>query len=149
MSEHTIFFQGEVMLLDWSETGKGGRKIVLQLDNEAPQHPFNGVRTRQGKTLGQRYMAVFVPIGDDETAQEKTPSQMAFLLCQDKLFWHFLNERAFTVIDSEESAKAFICEGCGIKSRSELDTNPAARSAWLIQFYNPFVAYRQKATNPL
>lgn len=143
MSEK-IFFQGEVMLLDWSETGKGGRKIVLQLDNEAPQHPFTGSRTKQGKTLGQRYMAVFVPIGDDEQPVEKTPSQMAFLLCQDPNFWEFLDERSFAKIDSEDAARAHICEGCGIKSRGELDTNAGARSAWLVQFYNPFLAHRKE-----
>jgi hypothetical protein len=83
-----------------------------------------------------------VEIGEDERPVGKTESQMSFLLCRDEQFQHFLNERSFVVVDSEETAKHCILEGCGITSRGQLDKDPSARSAWLTQFYNPFTAYR-------
>lgn len=137
-----IAFQGEVMLLDWSETAKGGRKIVLGLDAEGDTHPFALARTRQGRQSGQRYAIVMVEIGEDERPVEKTHAQMAFLLCKDPTFWHFLNERSLAVIDSEEAAKAHVLEGTGATSRSEFDKDPAKRSAWLTVFYNPWTAYK-------
>lgn len=146
MNEPNIFFQGEVMLLDWSDTGRGGRKVVLALDHEAPVHPFAGEKSKSGKTLGQRYMAVLVKLRDDETPEEKTPSQMAFLLCKDEAFWEFLSKGSFVPIQSEEDAKASICEACGIKSRSELDTNPAAQRMWLANFFEPFLRERAEAS---
>jgi hypothetical protein len=139
-----IAFQGEVQLLGWSETNTRGRTITLQLDNSTEGHPFATAVSKSGKKSGTRYQIVMVEIGDDERPVEKTPSQMAFLLCKDRAFQHFLNERSFATVDSEDSARACICEGCGVTSRSQLDTNPAARSAWLQQFYNPWTAKQAK-----
>ena len=137
-----IAFQGEVQLMGWGETNTRGRTITLQLGEEGDGHPFSTAITRQGKKAGQRYAIVMVEIGDDEKPVEKTPSQMAFLLCRDPQFQHMLNERSFVGVHDETTARQCILEGCGVTSRSELDKNPTARSAWLIQFYNPFTAYR-------
>jgi hypothetical protein len=139
-TEQIIAYQGEVMLLGWSETSNRGRTITLQLPADGEGHPFSTAVTKHGKTAGQRYAIVMVEIGDDEKPVEKTPSQIAFLLCKDPAFQHFLNERSFATVDDEDSARACICEGCGIKSRGELDKDPGARSAWLTQFYNPWTA---------
>lgn len=138
--EQIIAFQGEAQLLGWSETSTRGRTITLQLPAEGEGHPFSTAVTKQGKKAGQRYAIVMVEIGDDEKPVEKTPAQMAFLLCKDPAFQHFLNERSFTEVNDEDSARAHVCEACGIKSRSELDKDPGARSAWLTQFYNPWTA---------
>lgn len=144
-----IAFQGEVQLLGWGETNTRGRTITLGLPSEGDGHPFSEARTKQGKKTGQLYQIVMVEIGDDNRPVEKTPAQMAWLLCQKPAFQHWLNERSFVQIDDEDSARAFICEGCGIKSRSELDTNPIARSAWLVQFYNPWTDYESKLNKVL
>lgn len=137
-----IAFQGEVMLLGWAETSTRGRTITLQLGPDGEAHPFATARTKSGKTSGQRYQIVMVEIGDDERPVEKTPAQMAFLLCKDPQFWRFLDERSFVTVDSEDAARACICEGCGVTSRSQLDKDIGARQAWLTQFYNPWTAYQ-------
>jgi hypothetical protein len=143
-SDPIIAFQGEVQLLGWGETNTRGRTITLQLDNSSEGHPFSTAVTKSGKKSGTRYQIVMVEIGDDERPVEKTPAQMAFLLCQDPAFQFFLNERSFATIDDEDSARACILEGCQVKSRSELDKDPRARSAWLTLFYNPWTAYQAK-----
>lgn len=137
-----IAFQGDVQLLGWGDTSTRGRTITLQLTDEGDAHPFATARTKSGKNAGQRYAIVMVEIGEDDKPVEKTPAQMAFLLCKDPNFWHFLNERSFAVVHDEDSAKACICEFCGVSSRSQLDKDPAARSAWLMNFYNPWTAYQ-------
>jgi hypothetical protein len=139
-TDQIIAWKGEAQLLSWGDTSTRGRTITLQLapDDTGDAHPFATARTKSGKTTGQRYMLVMVEIGDDERPVERTPSQIAFLLCKDEAFWHFLNERAFDNIDSEEKARAYILEGCGIKSRSELDRNRQAFDYWTTQFYIPW-----------
>jgi hypothetical protein len=144
-----IAYQGQVQLLGWGDTSTRGRTITLQLSDDSDAHPFSTARTKQGKTAGQRYQIVMVQLGADEQPVEKTPSQMAFLLCQKPAFQHWLNERSFVPITDEDSARAYICEGCGIKSRSELDKDPVARSAWLVQFYNPWMDYESKLNKVL
>lgn len=59
-------FAGEVMLLDWSETAKGGAKIVLQLDGPGALEPFRTMTLAKRGTAGQRLMAVMVEIAEDE-----------------------------------------------------------------------------------
>jgi hypothetical protein len=140
--EQIIAFQGEAQLMGWSETNTRGRTATFQFDQEGDTHPFAGARSKQGKQSGQRYAMVLVQIGDDERPVKQTTAQMAWLLCQDPLFQNFLNERSFVEVNDEDTAKACICEGCGIKSRSELDKDPGARSAWLTQFYNPWTAHK-------
>lgn len=137
-----IAFQGDVMLLGWADTNSRGRTVTFQLGVDGESHPFAYSRTKQGKNSGQRYAMVLVEIGDDDTPVQKTPSQMAFLLCRDPYFQHYLNERSFVTVNSEETARQCICEGCGVSSRSQLDKDPAARSAWLTQFFNPFTAHQ-------
>lgn len=140
-----IAYEGEVSLAGWGDTSTRGRTITLQLHDNGDAHPFSASRTRSGKKPGQRYQIVLVEIGDDERPVEKTPSQMAWLLCRDERFQHFLNERSFVTVDDEDSARAFVLEGCGgIKSRSELDTNPGARAAWMTLFFNPFQTYQSR-----
>lgn len=74
---------------------------------------------------------------------EKTRSQMAFLLCRDPQFWYYCNERSFSPVDSEESARAYVLEGCKATSRSRLDVDEYAVQAWDAQFFNPFTTYRK------
>lgn len=66
MTDTTPAFSGEVMLLDWSETAKGGAKIVLQLDGPDALEPFRTMTLAKRGIAGQRLMAVLVEIGEDE-----------------------------------------------------------------------------------
>lgn len=143
-----IAFEGDAYLGNWGESGTHGKwvKLILREPEGAPPegtpHPFTTARTSSGKKMGQRYAVVLVEIGEDEQPVRKTHAQMAFLLCKDPAFWYFLNERSFVTVDSEESARACILEGCKATSRSAFDKDPAARAAWLTLFYNPFDIYR-------
>ena len=62
----TPTIQIEVMLLSWSQTHNGGSKIVLQLADEDDLAHFQQMTVRKGTRAGQRLIAVFVEIGDDE-----------------------------------------------------------------------------------
>lgn len=64
MSEVPIFYQGEVMLLNWNENDASGRTVVFQLDDHDARHPFKG--QRRGTANGQRFKIVLVALGDDD-----------------------------------------------------------------------------------
>lgn len=143
-TEKIVAFQGEVMLLSWGDTSTRGRTVTFQLpEGEGDvDHPFRHFSIKSGKTAGRRFMAVLVEIGDDEKPVEKRPSQLAFLLCRDKAFWHFADERSFDSIDNEEAARAYILTACSISSRSQLDSNPSARAAWEAVIWQPWLKYQ-------
>ncbi len=147
-----IAFQGELMLLNWSESSNRGRTVTFLLGEEGESHPFRDATIKNGKRAGQRYMAVLVQMGEDEqpVQQEQKLSNVAGMLCRDQLFWRFASERSFDTIDSEDGARIWLCSGAGINSRSQLDAkggnNPAAD--WFrTQVLVPFEAYRQGVTN--
>lgn len=145
-TNEVVCFQGEAMLAGWADSSTRGRTVTFRLDEtDSEAHPFKDGRVASGKSAGQRYMMVLVQIGDDEQPVVQRPSQLAALACKDAQFWHFLNERSFVTIDSEEAARAHILEACGgISSRAKLDTSLEARAAWEQQIWNPWQAYRQK-----
>lgn len=57
----------EVMLLDWSETAKGGAKIVLQLPSPEDLEPFRKMTLAKRGVAGQRLAVAMVEIHDDES----------------------------------------------------------------------------------
>lgn len=142
-SDKAVSLQTEVMLMSWAETNSRGRTVTFLLPEDGDSHPFREDKVKNGKSSGQRYMMVLVKIGDDERPVEKTPAQICATLCKDTMFQEFLNDRSFVTIDSEESARALILEGCGINSRAKLDTSMSARAAWEAQFYRPWLKYRE------
>ena len=147
MNEKTVAFSGETMLLNWAESNTRGRTVTFLLGEEAEAHPFRDSTVKSGKKAGQRYMMVLVQINDDETVVERTPSQLAFLLCKDPAFWHWATEHSFITVDGEESARQHILETCKVKSRGDLDKAGAGHMLWQAMIWQPFNAYRdaQKA----
>lgn len=136
MTDEIIAFKGEAMLLNWNES-KQGRTVVFQLDEEADQHPFKQFTTKKGKRAGQRFMAVFVEIGDDEQpiVQEKKGgplSQSAAMLCDTGEFRVFLLERIIGLpegtlgVSPEPDWAGIVRRYCGVTSRAELDHNEQA-----------------------
>ncbi len=151
MTPANIAFQGELMLLNWSESSNRGRTVTFLLGEEGDSHPFRDATIKNGKRAGQRYMAVLVQLDESEqpVQQEQKLSNLAGMLCRDPLFWRFASERSFDTIDSEDGARVWLLAGANITSRSQLDAkngmNPAAdwfRSQVLV----PFEAYRQRVT---
>lgn len=147
MSSITPVFQGEVQLRRWSESNTQGVQVTFALAESADLDKFKGLD-------GKRFMAVLVQIGDDEQPVPANPliskqsanSRLAnegeshiqreplgdlcwraVQWCKEPEFIDFLNQQE-PGIDSEHDAAAYIKRVCGVQSRKELDTNPAARS---------------------
>lgn len=148
MDQANIAFQGEVMLLNWSESSTRGRTATLLLADDGDAHPFRDFTIKHGKKAGQRFMCVLVEIGSDEqpVKQHKTLSQQAYLLCRDQLFWEWADQGSFDHIDSEDAARAYICTLTNITSRSDLDVNAHAAAVFTEQILAPFNSYKAKAT---
>jgi hypothetical protein len=139
-------FQGEVMLLQWAESNTRGRTVTFLLQEDGDSHPFRDFTVKSGKKAGQRFAMVLVQIDDNEEPVERTPSQLAYLLCRDEQFWGWAQKWSLDDICSEESARAFILNACKVDSRSKLDTNLTARSTWEAVIWGPFTRWRAEQT---
>lgn len=78
--------------------------------------------------VGARYACVMVRIKDDETATHYTNRVMnAGILCRTKEFQYFVSH-VYTFVADEASTANWMCDYCGIDSRSELNGNKEAMS---------------------
>lgn len=107
MTVQTI--NAELMLLSWRESSSGGASITLAIDAEGLE-VFKALTAAKNGKGGQRFMAAFALLGDDETPQplpepKATPekraprragpttnpkARVAVLLCKDPLFQNWL-----------------------------------------------------------
>lgn len=63
---------------------------------------------------------------------ELSPAQQAGIKCQEPSFWRFLNGRDdVDSISSADSAAMWVRFECGVKSRADLNTDPASAERWL------------------
>lgn len=58
-------FEIELMLLGWSESHNNGCKVTFAVDNDGLER-FKSATERKGKIAGQIYMAVLVPVDQDD-----------------------------------------------------------------------------------
>lgn len=129
MTDEIIAFKGEIMLLSWAESHKGGRTGVFLFDDESEQHPLKAFTTKRGKRAGTRFAMVLVELNDDETTvvQEKPKggplSQSAAQLCENETFRKFVS---FKYGERVDDCAAWLRMHCGIQSRAELDHKPEA-----------------------
>lgn len=150
-AEH-IAFQGEVQLLNWSETHNGGAKVVLQLADADDLESFKLMTVRKGKVAGQRLAVVMVEIGDDEQpVQQPEPKSrpgelcvMACTFCADPKFWEWADKISEEVIEGENGAKQFVLNMCGVLSRKELDAQPTAAERFHRTIRTPYLAWRKQ-----
>jgi hypothetical protein len=70
-----VVLQGEVMLLDWSETAKGGAKIVLQLEGPEALTPFRSLTLAKRGIAGQRLACMMLLLPDDDSEMSQ-PGQI-------------------------------------------------------------------------
>lgn len=138
----TPTFQDEVQLAGWSETHTGGAKVTFWLPDAAALDVFRTLTSRKGNTAGHRFACVLVEIGDDEQTVQPEPEETkgrgklgdlcwrAVQWCSDAEFYDWINSTTHNGIlwhvTAPEGAKEFICELCEVRTRKELDTNPAA-----------------------
>jgi hypothetical protein len=136
----TPTFHGEVMLLDWSESHRGGAKVVFLLADRDDLDVFRLMTVAKGKKAGQRLACVLVEIGDDEQPKPppepakyregpQTPAEdrkggplakLAGMWCNSPDFQEWSGYR------TPEDARMFILHNCGIESRADLDHNEEA-----------------------
>ncbi len=144
-------FQGEVQLAGWSESHNGGCKVTFWLADPDDLDAFRAMTVRKGNTAGQRLACVLVEIGEDEQPVAATPvsakkdtrgplCKEACDLCANVAFrrWITYDEQGLA---TEEDAKAFILDVCGVSSRKELDNNDAAYELFKRFVRRPFMEY--------
>lgn len=71
---------------------------------------------------------------------------MACTFCRDRVFLRWLESfcpDGITIPFTEDMAKTYILEACGINSRNELDTDPAAAAHFHELVRLPFLAWRE------
>jgi hypothetical protein len=98
--------------------------------------------------IGSRYQVVMVRIGDDEQPMSREGEfpgdhavKMAGLLCREKEFWRWLNEREMLMEMNEKACTEWLTSYVGIESRKELKTNVEARNLFN-QLKRSFDAWR-------
>lgn len=155
MTDSHIAFQGEVQLLNWSETHNGGAKIVLQLADAADLEKFKSMTVKKGNHAGQRLATVMVEIGDDEKPVEQAPFTpepkqrpgelciMACTFCADPKFWEWASMSQYEC-RTEAHAKEWVLGVCSVQSRKEIDTNKIAETRFHTLIREPFLAWRNK-----
>lgn len=146
-----IAFKGELQLLGWTESDKGGRSVKFQCSGDEAEHPFKVFRSKA------RFMAVLVEIGDDEQPVEPQEriadpatgllaSNLCALTCKDRDFWTWIEAQVWGIpITSEQKAAEIVKELLGIESRTELDTNPGLAQKFFKQMLHPFNEWKQSA----
>lgn len=153
----TPLYAGEMQLAGWSESHTGGAKVTFWLSGPDELAAFRALTVRKGNTSGQRMMAVFVEIGDNEEPVQPPaqpadkPSALGDVCyrtvqwCADPKFWDWINSTTHNGIlwhiKSEFDAKEFVCEICGVTSRKELDSDNEANKAWHRLIREPYRLY--------
>lgn len=134
-------WEGEAMLLRWSESNTAGRTVTFQLPDDEEEHPFRGLVA--GKKVGQRFKLYAVyeeeagpgnifPEEAERKEREKSEGeravQRAGILCGDPEFQRWLMGAGADMHDDPQGwAADHIRKQCGIASRSELRDNTEAR----------------------
>lgn len=147
-----IAFKGELQLLGWAESDKGGRTVKFQCGGDDEEHPFK----RFGRKA--RFACVLVEIGEDEqpvaqpdVVQTSTVSGLRLsnecaLLCKDKDFWVWIEGRVWGVpIFSADKCAEVIRDLLEIESRSELDSDQAVAARFISEVLTPFNEWRKSA----
>lgn len=137
----TPAFQGEVQFRRYSDTSTQGQQVVFAVEDRDALEPFIGKE-------GKRFMAVLVEIGDDEQPVEsKGRGKLGDLCwravqwCGEPEFWKWASQVGEWHVDSQQTAKEFISEVCGVQTRKELDTNPDAAARFNSQIRGPYHKY--------
>ena len=85
--------------------------------------------------VGAHYQVVMVRLNGDNQPMDRQQEyagdravRIAGLLCRDKAFWTYLVEHGEILDEDEDHATEWLRSELGIKSRTELKTNPDARA---------------------
>lgn len=125
----------EVQLKDWGEGANPGPWVAFRLPAPEELEPFRGQdRSGRNAKTGKRYTLMLIALDDqDKHQQEDRPrklSQVAGAVGESDQFRTWVTETHGHQCETREQAADFIRALCGIDSRAELDTNPAAASVF-------------------
>lgn len=143
-----IAFQGELQILGWAESDKGGRTVKFQCAGDDADHPFKGFKSKA------RFAVVFVEIGDDEQPvkqpEQASPatgirlSNTCALLCKDRDFWAWIEDATWGVpVHSEQKCAEVIKDLLDIESRSDLDSDERAAAKFVTDVLTPYNEWRK------
>ena len=126
----------EVQLKDWGEGANPGPWVAFRLSTPEDLEPFRGQdRSGRNARTGKRYTLMLIALDDQDQheRQQERPrklSQIAGAVGESDEFRTWVSEvHAFPCANATDAAD-FIRALCGIDSRAELDTNPAAASVF-------------------
>jgi hypothetical protein len=93
--------------------------------------------------VGARYMVAMARLNDDETATPvKNRVKQAGIICRDKQFQEYV-QTFYGTEATEADATRVIYEVCGILSRTELNGNKTAQTAF-DSLHDEFIKWRDK-----
>ena len=141
-------FQGEVLMRRWSDSSTQGVQVTFALSDADELEPL------KAKT-GKRFMAVLVEIGDDEQPVQQPEDQAekrrekwaqlgprckeAIDLAKNLRFQTYVGTRGLPA--THDGAERAIKLAAGVESRTELDENEMAYSAFVKYLRTPFLAW--------
>ena len=135
----TLSFEGIKLGLKQSKDG-----FVLTL----AVHPDDIPDALMRDFVGSRYQVVMVRLGDDDqplSREGEFPGdhavKMAGMLCREKEFWKWLNERELLMEMNEKACTEWLTSFLGVESRKELKTDVEARNLFN-QLKRSFDAWR-------
>ncbi len=124
--ETPIFWEGEVMLANWTDHHSLGPRITFYLQDSGDLEPFRTCTVRKAKQSGQRFQMVLVEIGDDEKPMHH-PSSSAHLMLTGPEFLAYAksqgpNREGWDSARAREWAK-YVMQ---VESLADIDKDPAA-----------------------
>jgi len=135
----TINFEGIKVGLKQSKDG-----FILTLAVHPDEIPDDLTRD----FIGSRYQIVMVRLGDDDqplSREGEFPGdhavKMAGMLCREKEFWRWLNDREMLMEMNEKACTEWLTSYLNIESRKELKTDVGARNLFN-QLKRSFDAWR-------
>jgi len=135
----TINFEGIKVGLKQSKDG-----FILTL----AVHPDDIPHDLMTDFVGSRYQVVMVRLGDDDqplSREGEFPGdhavKMAGMLCREKEFWRWLNDREMLMEMNEKACTEWLTSYLNIESRKELKTDVGARNLFN-QLKRSFDAWR-------
>ncbi len=100
-------------------------------------HPDDLPQDLMRDFVGSRYMVVMVRIGDNEQPMNRELEfpgdhavKMAGIICRDKEFWQWLEDKEWAFVSSEKQCAQWLAEFLNIQSRSELKSNQEVREVF-------------------
>ena len=141
----------ELMFLNWSDTATSGGKIVFAVGPDDLEQ-FKHLTRKEGKRPGQRFMAAFALVDEQEQPERIGPiCTLAVMWCREPAFHEFLGEsfpdvcafvkKTNSHATAEDAAAEVLRSVLGVSSRRDLDTDPAAARRFTNLVRGPYRAY--------